>query len=108
LDANRGQPVSNAVKDDRMKPGFVFPILLGRVLSGPIDLLARVEYEPNAAQKNAQKKDVARVLVLESSGNTDVEKHCATELSKWTFAPAERDKKQVRSVVPVAITLQIK
>jgi hypothetical protein len=52
--------------------------------------------------------DVARVLVLESSGNTDVDKHYATELSTWTFAPAERDKKRIRSVVPVAITLHIK
>lgn len=52
--------------------------------------------------------DVARVLVLESSGNPDVDKHYTTELSKWTFKPAERDKKKVRSVVPVTVTLYIK
>jgi len=52
--------------------------------------------------------DVTRVLVLESSGNRGVDKHYTTELSKWTFAPAERDKKRVRSVVPVTVTLYIK
>jgi len=52
--------------------------------------------------------DVTRVLVLESSGNLEVDKHYTTELSKWTFAPAERDKKRVRSVVPVTVTLYVK
>ena len=52
--------------------------------------------------------EVARVLVLESSGNADVDKHYTAELSKWSFAPAVRDKKRVRSVVPVTITLYIK
>lgn len=52
--------------------------------------------------------DVARVLVLESSGNPDVDKYYTTELSKWTFTPAERDRKKVRSVLSVAVTLYIK
>ena len=52
--------------------------------------------------------EVARLLVLESSGNPDVDKYYSTQLSKWTFTPAERDKRKVRSVVPVTVTLYIK
>ncbi len=52
--------------------------------------------------------EVARVLVLESSGNADVDKYYTTELSKWTFKAAEREKRKVRSVVPVTVTLYIK
>jgi TonB family protein len=52
--------------------------------------------------------DVARVLVLQSSGNPDVDKYYMTELSKWTFTPAERERRRVRSFVPVAVTLYIK
>ena len=56
----------------------------------------------------SQVGDVARVLVLESSGNPDVDKDDTTELSKWTFTPPERDKRKVRSVVPVTVTLYVK
>jgi TonB family protein len=136
---------------------FVSLIVLATALSGPVDLLARLQQKREAAQQKAQKKetvscwpgepeiqnanpgkhrpgrlppelanakvqrsavllklciaetgDVARVLVLESSGHPDVDKHFTTELSKWTFAPAERDKKRVRSVLPVTILLHPK
>jgi TonB family protein len=52
--------------------------------------------------------EVARVLVLESSGNPDVDKYYTTELSTWSFVPVERNKKKVRSVVPVTVTLYLK
>ena len=51
---------------------------------------------------------VARVLVLESSGNPDVDKYYTTELSKWRFPPAEQDGRRVRSVVPVTVNLSVK
>jgi outer membrane biosynthesis protein TonB len=52
--------------------------------------------------------DVPRVIVVQSSGNADVDGYYKAELSKWRFAPAERDKKKIRSVVDVAISLYIK
>ena len=52
--------------------------------------------------------EVSRVLMLESSGNPDIDNHFTTQVSKWTFPPAERDEKRVRSFVPVAITLHLK
>jgi hypothetical protein len=52
--------------------------------------------------------EVARVLVLESWGNADVDKYFTTELSRWTFTPAEREQGSVRSLVPVTVTSYIK
>jgi outer membrane biosynthesis protein TonB len=52
--------------------------------------------------------DVPRVLVLESSGNPDVDKYYTAELMKWTFTPVERANKKVPSVIPVAVTLYVK
>lgn len=52
--------------------------------------------------------EVDRVLVLESSGNAEVDKYYTTEMSKWTFPPVERDKRPIRTVVPVSVTLYIK
>ena len=52
--------------------------------------------------------DVPRVLVLESSGNPDVDKYYTTQLMKWTFTPVERANKKVPSVIRVAITLYVK
>jgi tetratricopeptide (TPR) repeat protein len=52
-----------------------------------------------------ERGDVARVLVLESSGNVRVDAHFTNAMMVWRFMPAERDKKKIRSVVPVAITL---
>jgi hypothetical protein len=56
----------------------------------------------------SERGDVARVLVLESSGNPDVDNYYSTELSKWTFTPAQRDNKKVPTVSSVAITLYVK
>jgi len=52
--------------------------------------------------------EVSRVLVIRSSGNADVDSYYTRELSKWTFTPVEREKKKVRSVVPVTVTLYVK
>jgi TonB family protein len=52
--------------------------------------------------------EVARVLLLRSSGNAKVDTYYTTELSKWTFKPAEREKRSIRSVVPVTVTLYVK
>ena len=49
--------------------------------------------------------DVARVLVLKSSGNPDIDNHFTAQLSNWIFPPAERDRKRVRSVVSVTVFL---
>lgn len=51
---------------------------------------------------------VARVLLLRSSGNAKVDAYYTTELSKWTFKPAEKEKRTVHSVVPVTVTLYVK
>ena len=52
--------------------------------------------------------EVARVLLLDSSGNADVDNHYTKALSTWTFTPVEREKRKVRSVVSVAVTLYLK
>jgi len=52
--------------------------------------------------------EVARVLLLRSSGNAKVDTYYTTELSKWTFKPAEKDKRSIHSVVPVTVTLYVK
>ena len=52
--------------------------------------------------------EVSRVSVLESSGNSDIDNHFTKQVSKWAFPPAERNKKRLRSFVPVAITLHLK
>jgi hypothetical protein len=52
--------------------------------------------------------NVARVLVLRSSGNAAVDDYYVKDLSSWTFTPVEHDKRNVRSVVPVTVTLYMK
>jgi len=52
--------------------------------------------------------EVARVLLLRSSGSAKIDTYYTTELSKWTFKPAEREKRSVHSVVPVTVTLYVK
>jgi TonB family protein len=52
--------------------------------------------------------EVERVLTLKSSGNAAVDDHYTKELSKRTFTPIERDKRKLRSVVTVAITIDLR
>jgi hypothetical protein len=51
---------------------------------------------------------VARVLVILSSGNKKIDKYYTTELSNWTFMPAERENRKVPSVLPVTVNLYLK
>ncbi len=52
--------------------------------------------------------DVARVIVLRSSGNADIDRFYCKELQKWTFTPVLRNNKKARSVLPVTVTLYLK
>ena len=53
----------------------------------------------------AERGEVARVLTIKSSGNAAVDDFYSKELSKRTFTPVERERRKVRSVVSVAITI---
>ena len=48
---------------------------------------------------------VARVIVVESSGNLDVDDFYLKEFSKWVFKPVERRHRRIRTVATVAVTL---
>ena len=52
--------------------------------------------------------EVARALTIKSSGNAGVDDFYSKELSKRTFTPVEREGRKVRSVVSVAITIDVK
>lgn len=52
--------------------------------------------------------DVPRVIVLQSSGNANVDKYYTNEMSSWKVRPARKDNRNVRSVVTVAVTLYVK
>lgn len=51
---------------------------------------------------------VDRTMILNSSGNKDVDAFYVSELSKWAFKPAYRERVPVPSVVVVAITLYVR
>ena len=90
-----------------MKPGFLFLIVSAMALSGSIDLLAGHGQKPKTAQKETQRKAYPGCW----PGEPEIENlnhHFTTQVSMWTFPPAERDEKRVRSFVPVAITLHLK
>lgn len=94
-----GEPEIQNPKPSKHRPSRLPPELANAKVQRSVMLLKLCVSEAG---------DVARVLVLKSSGNPDVDKHYTTELSKWTVAPAERDNNRVRSVVPVTVTLYIK
>jgi hypothetical protein len=47
--------------------------------------------------------EIARVLVLRSTGNADIDDYFVREISKRTFRPLRRANKNVRSVAEVAV-----
>ena len=50
-----------------------------------------------------EKGDISRVLVLGSSGNSEVDNYFIKEISKWPFKPMRRANANIRSVLTVAI-----
>jgi outer membrane biosynthesis protein TonB len=44
------------------------------------------------------------VIVLQSSGNANVDKYYTNEMSSWKVRPARKDNRNVRSVVTATVT----
>jgi hypothetical protein len=51
---------------------------------------------------------VARALLVQSSGNADVDRFYVKELSARTFIPLQKHSKKVRSVLRVTISVYVK